>query len=154
MRASTSRGRPSALFFGLAAGTFVVDQLTKVVATGRLALGSPFPLLGKWVRLTLTHNTGSAFGLVSSGWVLIGIGSIVCVVILAYLAGGGLARVPKRAVPLGLILGGSLGNLVDRVRSGGVIDFIDLRVWPVFNFADVAITVGVGLLAVDVLRRR
>jgi signal peptidase II len=57
-------------------------------------------------------------------------------------------------LPLGLVLGGSLGNLVDRTRTGAVVDFVDLQVWPVFNLADVAITVGVALLMLDIARRR
>jgi signal peptidase II len=66
----------------------------------------------------------------------------------------GLEAAPGRALPMGLVLGGSLGNVLDRIRAGGVTDFIDLRVWPVFNLADVAITVGIGLLAIGLIRRR
>ena len=141
------------IFWALTAAILGVDQLAKAVALGRLDPRFPVSIVGKWVRLSLTHNTGSAFGLVSSGWVLIAIGSIISAGIAAYALGGGLGRAPGRALPLGLILGGSLGNLSDRLRTGGVIDFIDLRVWPVFNFADIAITVGMALLAISLIRR-
>jgi signal peptidase II len=59
-----------------------------------------------------------------------------------------------RSIPLGLIVGGALGNLLDRIRLGAVVDFVDLQVWPVFNAADTAITVGMLLLAVEMFRRR
>jgi signal peptidase II len=112
------------------------------------------PLFGGPLQLTLTRNTGSAFGLISASAVLVVAGILVSVVVLAYVAAGRLTARPRRALPLGLVLGGSLGNLADRLRLGAVVDFIDLRVWPVFNVADIAITVGVGLLALDLLRRR
>jgi signal peptidase II len=153
VRASATRGRPMALFFGIAAVVLAVDQLTKFVAVATLADVGSTSLVGDWVRLTLTHNTGSAFGLVSSTGLLIAAGCLVCVVVAAYAVLGGLAGTPRRRLPLGLVLGGALGNLLDRVRTGGVVDFVDLRVWPVFNIADVAITVGVALLAFDVVRR-
>ncbi len=154
MRASTICGRPSAFVFAVAAAALAVDQSSKLAAVATLVEGGSVPVLGDWVRLTLTHNTGSAFGLVSSSAVLIAAGGLVCLGIAAYALLGGPSRAPRRELPLGLVLGGSLGNLVDRVRTGGVVDFVDLRVWPVFNLADAAITVGVALLAFDIVRRR
>jgi len=134
---------------------FAADQLAKAAATGGLAPNTPIPVIRNWVQLTLVHNAGSAFGLISSGWVLIGIGTAVCAAVLVYVTvGRGLEAAPGRALPLGLVLGGSLGNLLDRIRTGGVTDFIDLRVWPVFNLADIAITVGIALLAMGLIRRR
>lgn len=143
------------ILFGVAASTFAFDQVVKAVARGTLDARAPVPLVGDWVRLTLVHNTGSAFGLISSGWVLVAVGAAVCAAVVVYVTvGRGLESAPGRAPALGLVLGGSLGNLLDRVRTGGVIDFIDLRVWPVFNLADVAITVGIGLLAIGLVLRR
>jgi signal peptidase II len=155
VRASATRGRPSAVLFGVAGVTFALDQLVKAAARRGLDAGTPVPLVGEWVRLTLVHNTGSAFGLVSSGWALVAVGAAVCAAVVAYATvGRGLEAAPGRALPMGLVLGGSLGNVLDRVRAGGVTDFIDLRVWPVFNLADIAITVGIGLLAIGLIRRR
>lgn len=155
MRASASRGRPHVFLFAVAGVVFAGDQLAKSAARGALAANTPIPLVGNWVQLTLVHNVDSAFGLISSGWVLIGIGAAVCAAILGYVtAGRGLEAAPGRAVALGLVLGGSLGNLLDRIRTGGVTDFIDLRVWPVFNLADVAITAGIALLGIGLMRRR
>ncbi len=154
MGASTQRGRPLHLFLAVAAGAFALDQLAKILAAARLDYGRPVPVFGRWLQLTLTHNVGSAFGLPISAFLPIAASAVVCMVILGYLFRGGLARAPGRGLPLGLVLGGALGNLLDRIRTGGVLDFIDLRVWPVFNLADAAITVGVGLLAIQVARRR
>jgi len=155
MRASAGRGCPQTLFCLVAAGTFGLDQLAKAAARARLEAGSSVPVLGKWLQLTLTHNAGSAFGLVSGRWWLVAVGVLVCGAILIYmLARGSRAASHGQVLPLGLVLGGSLGNLADRLRTGGVFDFVDLRVWPVFNVADMAITVGVVVLAVGVMRRR
>ena len=154
MRASAGNGRPLALLLLLAAATLALDQFTKAAAVSHLTPGASQPLLGSWVRLTLTHNARSAFGLISSGPLLLAVGIAVCLALLAYvILGPGLRTHPGHALPLGLILGGSLGNLLDRIRTEGVIDFVDLRVWPVFNLADVAITAGFLLLALQILRR-
>ncbi|UCC69189.1 MAG: signal peptidase II [Armatimonadota bacterium] len=155
MRASARGGRPEVLLLAAATLTFAADQLAKVAAGGALTLSTPVPLVRNWVQLRLVHNTESAFGLISSGWLLIGIGAAVCLAILAYVTvGRGLDAAPARALPLGLVLGGSLGNLLDRIRTGAVTDFMDLRVWPVFNLADIAITVGIALLAIGIARKR
>jgi len=154
MRVSAERGRPLLIFGAVAAAAFALDQGTKILAVAHLDPGSFVPLLGGWLRLTLTHNVGSAFGLIRSGTIPIAASALVCVVVLGWVFRGGLARAPGRSMSLGLVVGGALGNLSDRVRTGGVVDFIDLQVWPVFNLADAAITIGVGLLAIGLARRR
>ena len=155
MGASSGRGRPRALFFASAAVTFALDQLVKAAVSARAEPDSPLPVVGRWLRLTLTHNTRSAFGLISSTWVLVVVGGVVCAAIVGYVLWcGGRPEVAKQVLPLGLVLGGSLGNLMDRIRTGGVFDLIDVRVWPVFNVADIAITAGVIALAIGLVRRR
>jgi signal peptidase II len=145
-RAGRTRTR---LVLSVAAAVVVVDQLTKAWAVAALADG---PVHLFWtLDLRLTHNTGVAFsngqGL---GW-LFGIVAVLVVVVLLRHS----RRLPGvgAAVALGAVMGGALGNLVDRmVRGdawlrGGVVDFIDLNWWPIFNVADAAITLGViGLL--------
>jgi signal peptidase II len=103
------------------------------------------------LRLTLTHNTGVAFGLAG------GAGAGLVLVTLAALGFVGLLfwRNPTRPgmwVAVGLLAGGALGNLADRVRAGAVTDYVDLPHWPPFNLADAAITIGVVLLAIAYLR--
>jgi signal peptidase II len=151
--ASTQGGRPLLVFSLALLLTGCVDQLTKLLVLARLTPGVPVPLWG-FVQLSLTHNRGSAFGLLPGGWLPVSATIAVCVVVCAYAFTGGLRRAPVRSIPLGLIVGGALGNLLDRIRLGAVVDFVDLQVWPVFNAADTAITVGMLLLAVGMFRRR
>jgi signal peptidase II len=113
-------------------------------------------VVGDWIQLTYIHNPGAAFGLFPGNrYVLIGVSVVAAVVVLVV---GLAARTRLRtAVPLGLILGGAVGNLVDRIRLGEVVDFIRVGIppdnyWPVFNVADSAVTVGVLWLALGLLR--
>jgi len=154
MRASAASGRPRFAFLAACILTLAADQTTKLVVCIHLQPGSSKPLVGNWLFLTLTRNAGSAFGILESPWIPVLASILISVVLLIYAMSGRLLGKPRRALPLGLIVGGALGNLVDRLRVGAVIDFIDLRVWPVFNLADVAITIGVGLLVVEAARRR
>jgi len=143
-----SVGRRRAAILGLAAVVVAVDQVTKTWALDHYSV-QPRHVI--WtLRLFVTYNSGAAFGLgQGSTAVLVG-GAIVLVVILL-----GLGRRASRnatittSVAMGLLLGGALGNLVDRLirhNNRSVIDFIDLRWWPVFNVADASITVGAVLL--------
>jgi signal peptidase II len=144
--------RPLRLFLLGGALTLLLDQLTKAAALRLLAEG-PLPLFGG-IALTLTHNPGSAFGAPVPPIVTITISAAASAAICWYAFSRQAALLPTRALALGLILGGALGNLLDRLRFGAVIDFIDLRVWPVFNTADIALTLGIALLAWEVVRRK
>jgi len=154
MGASATRGRPLPCFLFAFALTLALDQLTKALALRALAQHTFLPLVNHWVGLRLVQNAASAFGLVRAPWAPLAGGIFVSLVLIIYVAGGAISRHPRLAFPLGLLLGGSLGNLLDRLRFGAVTDFIDFRVWPVFNVADAAITLGVILLAILVLRAR
>jgi signal peptidase II len=133
-----------------------LDLATKLLVYDTLPLGQTSRLLlGDWVRLTYIHNAGAAFGLFQgSRWFFVGV-SVLSGVILCALALSGRYRDPWILAAFGLILGGALGNLIDRLWLGVVIDFIDVgigaRRWPVFNVADMGVTVGVGLLALRLL---
>jgi signal peptidase II len=136
-----------ALILGAAAAVVGVDQLTKTWALHHTV--DPIHIIGT-LRLALTFNPGAAFGLGRGITPVLVLGAIVLVVVLL-----GLGRTASRtasvpaAVAMGVLLGGACGNLVDRLvrhNNGAVIDFIDLRWWPVFNVADAAITVGAILL--------
>ena len=127
--------------------TVAVDQVTKAIAIASLERGEEVNVfLG--LDMTYVRNEGVAFGALEGG------GPILVVVIAVALAGltGYFAlnsAVPLLWLPVGLVLGGALGNLADRAREGAVIDFIDPIAWPAFNLADAAIVVGVlGLLYV------
>jgi len=139
------------MFFALSIAVAIVDQITKWLVVHRLHDG---PIVGDLLRLTLTHNTGAAFGLFPGARVTFIVISVVAAVGLIY-ANRVLGRGDARRPLLALILGGNLGNLVDRVRLGHVIDFIDMGFgtarWPVYNLADVAVVAGAVGLAVWML---
>ena len=132
----------------------VVDRLTKLWAEGSLP-DHPRELLGGIVRLRYTTNSGGAFSLGDRAPLLFALAATV--VCLAIAATSLRARPTAHAIALGLVLGGAAGNLIDRIvrgpgLSGRVVDFVDLRVWPVFNAADASIVVGALLLVVLALR--
>jgi len=131
----------------------LLDQGTKLLALLHLQPERAVPLGSRWVLLNLTWNSASAFGLIAAPWLLVGASAILCAVAVFYAFSGGLSSRPARAVPLAFIVGGAFGNLLDRLRFDAVVDFIDFRVWPVFNLADVAITLGVAVLFIQLIRR-
>jgi signal peptidase II len=122
----------------------VADQLTKAWALAALEDG-PIRLIGP-VRFALTYNSAAAFGLGGGFVPFLAVGALVLVIVLV--ARGDVTRSPLLAAAAGLVVGGAFGNLADRLfRSpgllrGAVVDFVDLRWWPVFNLADAAITCG------------
>ena len=129
----------------IAVAALAADQLTKHVVASRLALDDDVRVLGP---LSIHHvqNSGIAFGLFSSATavVIVLTGIAVAWMLLFFFRSGG--RHPVLPVALGLVIGGSVSNLLDRVRLGYVTDFIDLRYWPAFNLADSFIVVGVAIL--------
>ena len=142
--------RPAAV----AASVVLVDQWTKAAITaalGRGQSGSTEQILGSMVQLEYVENRGAAFG------VLRGQGSLVSLLALVVLTGLTIYYVrlrapsPWLAAAVGMIFGGSAGNLIDRARLGYVVDFVAVGPWPKFNIADSAITVGVAALAVGLL---
>jgi signal peptidase II len=135
---------------GLLCGlVLVADQAAKALIEANLVPGEQVDALGP-LEFTLAHNRGVAFGLASGGGVLLVALTVAALVIVGVL----FARDPTRPgmwVAIGLLAGGALGNLVDRVRAGEVTDYIDLLSWPPFNLADVAVTLGVVVLALSYL---
>jgi signal peptidase II len=130
-----------------AASVLAADQALKLAVAG-VRTRLPYRVLGD-VRIEYVHNTGASFSLFTGhGWAVTVLTSLICVGLA-----GALALTPRRyASALGLILGGSLGNLVDRYRLGFVVDYVGVYRWPTFNLADVAIAVGAALLVLTVLR--
>jgi signal peptidase II len=141
----TRRGRLASILFAAATGAYLLDRLTKYLAENFLAGKEPVVLIPRVVQLRYTTNSGGAFGLLAGQpWLFFGATVVVCAAIVV--ASSRLSSTAS-AVGLGLILGGALGNLTDRLIrgsgvSGHVIDFIDFHVWPVFNLADSAIVIG------------
>lgn len=144
------------LLLGIAAVILAADQWTKHWATANLAGRAPVEVIGDIVRFTYTRNSGVAFGLGAGLPFPYAVFSILAVVVILYLFLRHREHTPLRQVSLALILGGALGNLVDRLATGEVVDFILVGwrrwYWPVFNVADSAVTVGVLLFGVTWMR--
>jgi signal peptidase II len=142
--------RAWALAAALCALVVAADQAAKAAIEANLVIGQKVEVLGP-LELTLSHNRGVAFGLAGGG----GVGLIVIGLLALGVVGYLFAREPTRPwmwLATGLVAGGALGNLADRIRADAVTDFIDLPPWPPFNLADMAITAGVIVLVVLYLR--
>lgn len=131
----------------------VLDQLTKAWVRSTMTLNETIPVVGDVVRLTYIHNEGAAFGLSvgpHSSQVFLVLAAVASVLVL-YLLLSAPREERMQRVALALILGGALGNIIDRVRWSMVVDFIQVGVaghfWPIFNVADSAVTIGAVLLA-------
>ena len=144
------------LFWPVLVLVTAVDFCTKAIAASRLGFeGLPHPVIGEWLRFTLVHNPGAAFGL-HVGAYSRGIFTALTIIALFILGRLYYATRPGDVVrtwSLALVCGGALGNLIDRIRWGqGVVDFLDVGVgdtrWPTFNVADMAVSIGAFLLAV------
>lgn len=128
----------------------LLDQITKLAVRRYLLPGESLPILPGIFHLSYVQNPGAAFGILKyqTGF-FVGIAALVVVAIVFYAP-----RVDPGLLSLALALelGGALGNLIDRLRFGYVVDFLDFRIWPVFNVADMAIVIGVGLIFLHLLR--
>lgn len=124
----------------------ILDQVVKWFVQGHMELGESIPLIPHIFHLTYIMNPGAAFGILEYQHTFF-LG-IVVILFAAYLIMR--RRIPKKPVyfpiGIGMVLGGALGNAIDRVRYQGVVDFFDFRVWPIFNVADIAICVGMALI--------
>ena len=134
---------------------FLLDQLSKFLVLKNLSFGDSIPVFPPYFYLTLVQNTGIAFGLLQGWshfllWMNLGILSAFLLLIA-------LRRFFKKSllqIAVGMIIGGGLGNLLDRFRLGYIVDFLDFRIWPVFNLADSAICIGTFLLLWALFRNR
>ena len=135
----------------LAAIVFLLDQLTKFLVRAYLPFGYSFPFDG-FFRITHTHNTGSAFGILQGQNTPLIFVSFIGIFVLALIYRSQTRPTNLLRLSLGLQIGGALGNLLDRLRLGSVTDFIDVGPWPVFNLADASIVSGLVLLGWLLLR--
>lgn len=134
----------------VAATTVVLDQISKFIITSTMNYGESIPPTGLF-RITYVKNTGSAFGILQDQTTWLILASIIAIFVLIFLyrnlsANGILIR-----ILIGLQIGGAIGNLADRIRIGYVVDFIDIGLWPVFNIADSAITIGITGMVILIL---
>jgi signal peptidase II len=150
--AAAPRSRRVLALYGTAAAVLALDQLIKQLVVANLAGRPPLNVIGSFVQFRYTTNSGGAFSLLTGAPLFFGVMAIVII--------GGIVYASRRTQPLsmlvvlGLILGGALGNLTDRLLRGDgllrgeVVDFVKVGIWPVFNLADSCIVVGGILLAI------
>ena len=129
----------------------IIDRLTKYLLSGNLSEGESVGVVPGFFHITLVLNSGAAFGLFKSRSAFFAISSALVIVFICLYMWRGRCRDLLILTALGLILGGAVGNLIDRVAFGYVIDFLDFRIWPVFNIADASITVGASILAAKLI---
>ncbi len=138
------------MIFIIVSSVIILDQATKFFALKFLQLNTPVPLIKNFFNLTLVYNRGAAFGFFQNHWLVFIPATILAIgLILMHLRNKSNSWMLK--LSLSLILGGAIGNLIDRVRLGFVVDFLDFRVWPVFNIADSAITIAALVLSWELL---
>jgi len=149
---------PLRKWLAVAFAVIVADHLTKWLVSSTLEFQQAVPVL-PFFSLVRVHNTGAAFSFLADAggwqrWFFIAVGVIATVIIVRLLKQHG--HEPRLAFPLALVLGGALGNVIDRVALGHVVDFLYFHyrsfAWPAFNVADSAISVGAALLIWDSLR--
>ena len=129
----------------------IIDRITKAFFSDILKIGESIPIIPHVLHMTLVHNTGIAFGLFKEHGIVFIIIPVIAVILLVfniyYYRQNDEALSQIYIFSFSLILGGAIGNLYDRIAYGYVVDFIDFRIWPVFNVADSAITVGAVVIA-------
>jgi signal peptidase II len=128
----------------------ILDQAAKALVEAKLTPGQDVGVLGP-IDLTLSHNSGVAFGLASGGGTRLVLVTALALGVVTYLFSRDPTR-PGMWVAAGLLAGGAIGNLADRIRVDAVIDYVAIGNWPAFNLADVAVTAGVLLLAYAYVR--
>ena len=137
------------LIFSTALIVIFLDQLTKFLVRANFQLGESVPVIKNIFHFTYVTNTGSAFGLFKSlNWFFMLFSIIVIIAIFYYLRKKIKENEKLLQLAVGLLLGGTVGNLLDRISIGAVTDFIDFRIWPVFNIADSAVSASVALLII------
>ncbi len=149
------------ILLALALPVIALDQLTKKLVLDHLPLHSSRPIIDGFFNLVSVRNTGAAFGLLGAqgGWQfwLFAGAAILAVAVILWLAKSAAPRSWELFCGLGLILGGAVGNFIDRLRYREVVDFLDFYInnwhWPAFNVADIAICCGAGLLALSMWRQ-
>jgi len=143
-------GRPWRLAGALCGLVVVFDQAAKALVEANLVPGEDVELLGP-IGLTLSHNSGVAFGLAGGGGARLVLLASLALLVVGYVFSRDPTR-PGMWVAAGLLAGGALGNLADRIRADAVTDYIQIGSWPAFNVADIAVTAGVVILALSYLR--
>ncbi|HHT01594.1 MAG TPA: signal peptidase II [Firmicutes bacterium] len=137
---------------GIGLAAFVVDWLTKCWVKSALIPNQSLPVLDGFFHLTYVQNPGAAFGILAERTTFFVMVTAAVVVLILFFAARQRGAGWTLRLALGMMLGGAMGNLLDRLRFGHVVDFLDFRIWPVFNMADTFIVLGVGLFLISMWR--
>lgn len=138
--------------FVLPLAVVILDQFSKYIVVENMALGESIPIIEEVFHLTYILNPGAAFGMFAHNRLFFIAIAVIVIGIIIWARREILASPWEVKAGCGLFLGGAMGNLIDRARQGLVIDFFDFRIWPVFNIADIAICIGVGLIIWNLLK--
>src|SRR5256712_2486751 len=149
---SSSRGSRAGIVL-LMTSVVAIDRAGKALIIRALRWGSSIPLRPAVLTLTHVHNPGVAFSLPPQVPAFVPAVIVLTLLFLLFYNEAQWTRAPQVQRALALLAGGAAGNLIDRVRLGAVIDYIDLRIWPVFNLADIAVTAGAALLIISLATR-
>lgn len=142
------------MFWIIAVVVVAIDQFTKYIALSSMAELQSIPLIPNVFHLTLVLNPGAAFSLFANRTSFFIIVTLLAVFISVYFYYKAQPNTFLLRLGIAMQCGGAVGNLIDRIRLGRVVDFFDFRIWPVFNVADSAICVGVALICWELLRKR
>lgn len=138
--------------FVLPLAVVILDQFSKYIVVENMALGESIPIIEEVFHLTYILNPGAAFGMFAHNRLFFIAIAVIVIGIIIWARREILASPWEVKAGCGLFLGGAIGNLIDRARQGLVIDFFDFRIWPVFNIADIAICIGVGLIIWNLMK--
>lgn len=135
----------------LAMAVVVIDQWSKYYVQTHMSLGMSIPLIPSVFHLTYILNPGAAFGILENQRTFFVIVGLLMISAVVYLYPRIPANMRLLRLGTGLMMGGAVGNVIDRIQTGHVVDFFDFRIWPIFNIADIAIVVGVSCIIYTLL---
>ena len=130
----------------------MLDQITKYMIVRNMTEGMSIPIIEQVFHLTFVLNPGAAFGMLEHNREFFIIMAIAVLMFVVYMRKKILEEPLTVQIGIALFVGGALGNLIDRMKTGLVVDFFDFRIWPVFNIADIAICLGVGVMIWSIIR--
>jgi len=128
-----------------------LDQVSKYIISESCIVGKTIPVFENFFHITLIYNKGVAFGLFNDNAVVAKLLVFFGCSVVAYMLFAMRSLSVANRVAAGMMIGGALGNIVDRIRIGAVVDFLDFRVWPVFNIADTFISIAAGMFIILIL---
>ncbi|WP_110952897.1 signal peptidase II [Anaerosinus massiliensis] len=134
----------------LIAGIICIDQLLKSYIQQTMVIGASLPIITDIFHITYILNPGAAFGILENQRIFFILIAIMMICVVGYIYPKIPAKDKFLRFGIALLVGGAIGNVIDRIKLGYVVDFLDFRIWPVFNFADITIVSGVGIIIYSV----